>query len=1021
MRVHRLEIEAFGPFAERVVVDVDALSSEGLFLIHGPTGSGKTSLLDAICFALFADVPGARTRRGLRSDHAPPDAVPRVTLELTAGTRRLRITRSPEFHRPKRRGTGLSKVQPSVSLEERTSGRWEVRSTRHEEVADVVLDVLGMGMAQFGKVVLLPQGEFAAFLRATPEDRREVLERLFDITAFADVEAWLAEERRSAGAALDQARDDLVHLLARLEDVLADAQVEDPPEGRTVPEVQATGEATPESVPARLRDLATALSARVTSTMADYDAAGGLEQAAGEALARARAVDEHRRRGSRALARMAVLDAAAADHHARVHALAAAERAAAVGGHLAAHARMVAEEEVAAERVEQSRTRLAATATSNPSADLLDVEEVARATEQVLAFDDTVAGIQRELGDAEARADRRSDLAANVREVSERTDAATTQLAAAELEHQRLSAEAERLAGHAARVPELELRSATARERLALLDLAEEDESLAASLRPRRDDLREVALNRRSELLDLRQRRLEGMAGELAVALVDGDACPVCGALEHPQPARVSDPVLAVDITMAEALLAEAERELHAVETHVQQLTTSSGTRRRGLGAAGRTDLETAVADAAGQLEIATAAAGTHTSTVARLAAAGVVVDGLRAELAGVLAEAASLTALLTELADQDHAGAQRLATLREHHSGCPCASQDPAEHSRLGTALASHDAALSALAAARRRAEDAWADVERAVSAAGFKDAATAREAVREPEDRERLRARVTAHLEEVAACRTVLEDPQVVEALADDPPDLPALERTARAAREALIGAAAAQDQAARALRGLERLRPLVDDACRAVATAAGRDARVRDLADTTSGTGPDNTLRMRLTAYVLASRLEKVATLANERLAVMGAGRYLLEHSDERAARGARSGLGLRVLDSWTGRARDTATLSGGESFMASLALALGLADAVREESGGLDLGTLFIDEGFGGLDDDSLEQVLTVLDGLREGGRAVGVVSHVADLRTRITHQAVVHKGAAGSRVEVRVGGIAAGEDPAGSAA
>ena len=177
------------------------------------------------------------------------------------------------------------------------------------------------------------------------------------------------------------------------------------------------------------------------------------------------------------------------------------------------------------------------------------------------------------------------------------------------------------------------------------------------------------------------------------------------------------------------------------------------------------------------------------------------------------------------------------------------------------------------------------------------------------------------------------------------------------------------------------------------------------MRDLADTTSGTGPDNTLRMRLTAYVLAARLEKVATLANERLAVMGGGRYVLEHSDERAARGARSGLGLRVLDQWTGHVRDTATLSGGESFMASLALALGLADAVREEAGGLDLGTLFIDEGFGSLDDDSLEQVLTVLDSLREGGRAVGVVSHVADLRARVTHQAVVHKGAGGSTVEV----------------
>ena len=198
----------------------------------------------------------------------------------------------------------------------------------------------------------------------------------------------------------------------------------------------------------------------------------------------------------------------------------------------------------------------------------------------------------------------------------------------------------------------------------------------------------------------------------------------MCGALEHPHPARVSDPVLARDITSAEELLAEAERELHAVETHVQQLTTSSGTRRRGQGAAGRTDLETAVADAAGQLEAATAAAGAHTSAVARLAAAGGVVDGLRAELAGVLAEAASLTGLLTELADQERAGVQRLATPSGAPQRVPLRLPDPAEHSRLGMALASHDAALSALCAARRRTEDAWADVERAVSSAGFPDA---------------------------------------------------------------------------------------------------------------------------------------------------------------------------------------------------------------------------------------------------------------------------------------------------------
>ena len=205
MRIHRLQVQAFGPFAGRVDVDLDAAASAGLFLVHGPTGAGKTSLLDAVCFALYADVPGSRSRRSLRSDHADPGTPPEVVLEMTVAGRRLRITRSPEWYRPKKRGTGLTRVQPSVLLEEHRGGTWTTLSTRHDEVANVVKDVLGMGLAQFAKVVLLPQGDFAAFLRATPEDRREVLEKLFDIGVFADVEQWLADQRRTTGAALEQA------------------------------------------------------------------------------------------------------------------------------------------------------------------------------------------------------------------------------------------------------------------------------------------------------------------------------------------------------------------------------------------------------------------------------------------------------------------------------------------------------------------------------------------------------------------------------------------------------------------------------------------------------------------------------------------------------------------------------------------------------------------------------------------------------------------------------------------------
>ncbi|HYQ32346.1 MAG TPA: SbcC/MukB-like Walker B domain-containing protein, partial [Lapillicoccus sp.] len=221
---------------------------------------------------------------------------------------------------------------------------------------------------------------------------------------------------------------------------------------------------------------------------------------------------------------------------------------------------------------------------------------------------------------------------------------------------------------------------------------------------------------------------------------------------------------------------------------------------------------------------------------------------------------------------------------------------------------------------------------------------------------------------------------------------------------ADEALAGELGALARLESRRDALARLVPALEAELAALEPLVAEATRVRQLADLCCGSGA-NGLRMELSAFVLAARLEKVATLANERLRVMGDGRYQLAHSDDLAAGGRRSGLGLVVRDQWTGQVRDTASLSGGESFMASLALALGLADAVREEAGGFDLNTLFIDEGFGTLDDESLEQVMAVLDGLRDGGRCVGVVSHVSDLRSRVPAQVRVDKTSTGSSVTV----------------
>src|SRR5690606_32694996 len=237
--------------------------------------------------------------------------------------------------------------------------------------------------------------------------------------------------------------------------------------------------------------------------------------------------------------------------------------------------------------------------------------------------------------------------------------------------------------------------------------------------------------------------------------------------------------------------------------------------------------------------------------------------------------------------------------------------------------------------------------------------------------------------------------------------PADLAAAEHAAADAGRRVREAASERDAAARRCADLDRLSAHAAASVRGLAPLREEHSRVARLASLAAGTSADNERKIRLESYVLAARLEQVAAAASARLQRMSSGRYTLVHSDDRTGRG-RSGLGLHVVDAWTGRERDTSTLSGGETFFASLALALGLADVVTDEAGGVRLDTLFIDEGFGSLDDQTLDEVLDVLDSLRERDRSVGIVSHVADLRRRIHAQLEVVKDRSGSVLRQRAG-------------
>jgi exonuclease SbcC len=542
-----------------------------------------------------------------------------------------------------------------------------------------------------------------------------------------------------------------------------------------------------------------------------------------------------------------------------------------------------------------------------------------------------------------------------------------------------------------------------------------------ATLRERAMTVRESEQDARETFLAAQQARVDGMAAELAGRLVDGEPCAVCGSRRHPLPtvpgaaetsavvveraeqewqsSRSATAAVQGDLAAAEQLATTRTADLaDAQERHPRVVHTDLDTLAGGVAAA-RSRLEQTSSEVARLGDVETRLARAHTVRQSLVLA----VDELERTAASAAGTAAEVQQRV------DHQAVARARLLDEHQRLCPCASPSVevavSEHERVRAAAVEVRDALTAADEAESEAVAVEASGREALTVNGFETVEDATTAALRSEDLVDLRRRLRDLEQRRAAAEATLADPEVAAALDEPDADVGAATSAADSARAALRRAQHAQTGAEAAVRTFGQVRESVLARVAAIGPLAARSAQVAELADTTTGIGGQNTLRMRLTAFVLAARLEKVAALANERLRVMGDGRYQLAHSDDLAAGGRRSGLGLVVRDQWTGQVRDTASLSGGESFMASLALALGLADAVREEAGGFDLNTLFIDEGFGTLDDESLEQVMAVLDGLRDGGRCVGVVSHVSDLRSRVPAQVRVDKTSTGSSVAV----------------
>ncbi|MBF4163765.1 AAA family ATPase [Nocardioides acrostichi] len=965
MRLHHLEITAFGPFAGTVTVDFDALSGGGLFLLTGATGAGKTTVLDAVCFALYGDVPGDRSgAKRLRSDQAAPGVRPGVVLEATLGGRRLRFVRSPAWSRPKKRGTGTTTEQASVSVSEHIDGTWEPLSSRLDEAGDLVGSLLGLTLNQFTQVAMLPQGRFSTFLRATSKERHALLQQLFRTGRFESVEAWLGERRRHLYRSSQSCEREVDDLASRVSEIAEEPAPEDP-------DALAAWSQAAHVTAAAERDAAQQHLER--DQLAETAAVGALDDVR-HRLERA----QQRRAAERELA---TLEQRAADHAEDLARLDGARRAAPVVP-LAEVSRRAGEAcDGAAERWRRAAEAVPGV---EPEALASRLERLLEARATMTALDPgrrRLGWVQQQLprvrAEAAQTATERDRVAVRLAELPDQLTAAAAAVESARSRAAETADLATRLTAHD--------RARGLRAELA----AAQVEHLAS---------RELVLAASERQLEVRRQRIEAMAAELAGALAVGACCPVCGSDDHPHkavPARGAVDEGTERSTQRALDDAKASETVHA--EHVASLRTRLAVAEAAAGADRREEVaaqldaahdhERALPDLRAEHDRLRAEHETARLRWSELAATG---SALEADIAAFEREAVDLAGEIDRAEEQIRAatGADSLDL-----DGLLAATRAAAE-------------ALTTRTRARARAEEARADLDDALTAAGFGDVHEVETAALGEAEQGVLSNRVDHHRERSAVVREQLG--QLGDADRDPRPlhELVALRADEHEAAVRRVRAAGEHRAAAQARCG--RLQEL--DARLRVALERWEPVRreyelVTRVAAFAEGKAADNAWQMRLSAYVLAWRLGQVVAAANERLVTMSDHRYTLLHSARRGAGETRGGLSLLVRDDWSGEARDPATLSGGETFVVSLALALGLADVVAHEAGGAQLETLFVDEGFGSLDSDTLEDVLDALDALREGGRVVGVVSHVTEMRDRIPTQLHVRTSRAGSTVSL----------------
>ena len=922
MRPIKLVMSAFGPYASKTTVDLDKLGKSGLYLVTGDTGAGKTTIFDAITFALYGAPSGDnREVSMLRSKYALPETPTEVELVFVYAGKEYYIKRNPEYDRPKTRGEGFTTEKANACLRY-PDGKVV---TKKADVDNAVKEIIGIDRDQFTKIAMIAQGDFLKLLLASTDDRKKIFQKIFRTRAYFTLQerlkgesGKLAREQEAASLSIKQ----YVNGIVCADDEELSSCVEGAVSGeRPIADVIESLSASIKRDGIEEKALTKELS-DITAELDDITVTLTNHKAWNRARASLLASEEGKKNASALLTELE---------------------------------KNLKAEEANKPRINEIRSLIAAIDAQLPEYKELDIKSRER----------DVCKVKTE-SLSESVKNKKEELEAEKREIEELSalrktlEGADKEKAEYEVLKQRLEAEQKAL-----RNIERELK---ALDELKTQLNAAKDEYTAA-----RDDLE----SKNAEYQRLFKLYLDEQAGIIAESLAEGEECPVCGSKKHPKKA-----------VKAESAPTKEELDGCKEEYEKAQSKAQNASRKASeVGGKVNEKSESVLLDLKERFGEATVDT-----------ADGQVKDKLSSA-------AAELESISANISEQD-------AKIKRREDTDALLENKRKTLELLGEEITSCTDALAENAAKLKSLETRIEELSMKLKY-GNAEAATAKkrelseESSRLESSCEKATEAVNLQNERIAGFNAAIEESK--KALADatdvDEDDVRIKQEALKKRqieineRQKILSAKkSANETAAREIRAR------LDE----VSKVEAKWRWVKALSNTANG-NVSGKEKVMLETYIQMTYFDRIIKRANSRLLVMSGGQYELKRRVEADNNRSQSGLELDVKDHYNGTERSVKTLSGGESFKASLSLALGLSDEIQSSSGGIKLDTMFVDEGFGSLDDESLEQAISALNSLTEGDRLVGIISHVSELKERIGSQLVVTKEkTGGSSVKILVG-------------